>query len=167
MTRENAEQSSNREHGFTLVEVLASLVILSILLTGLYNLMIFTNKAAISNNDRLVAINIGKGAMERMQLKPDDYLVDQGPYPKTITANSCKTDTCKSLYEPFINGETYVLTVKAEQNDPTDPKNKNNPRNREAELHLVNVLITVTAKEKKVKSQIEGYVKVLEKTDEK
>ncbi|WLV24113.1 prepilin-type N-terminal cleavage/methylation domain-containing protein [Aciduricibacillus chroicocephali] len=137
-----------REHGFTLVEVLASLVILSVLLAGVYNLMLYLNKAAISNNDRLVAINLGKGAMERMQLDPASYLVDKGTFPKTMTAAACTNDTCRSLYEPFVNDETYMLTVEASQTP------------REKELGLVNVLVTVQGKENRVTNQIEGYVNI-------
>ena len=52
------------ERGFTLVEVLASVVIISIVLIGVVNLLIFTNKTAVSNNDKLVAINLAKASID-------------------------------------------------------------------------------------------------------
>ena len=55
-------------NGFTLVEVLAAIVIISIILIGVVNLLHFTNKTAYSNNAKLVSINLAKASIERIKL---------------------------------------------------------------------------------------------------
>src|SRR5690625_3773894 len=61
------------EHGFTLIEVLASIVIISVILLGVIQLIGLTNKTAVSNNTKLVTINLARTTMERIKLQPENY----------------------------------------------------------------------------------------------
>src|SRR5690606_9298817 len=98
MNPKRIKQSKN-ESGFTLVEVLASLVIISIIFIGAFNLIISTNEVAVSNNNRLVAINLGKATIERIKVDPfsyfskpseeNDYIVNAGEEGILYDVNHC------------------------------------------------------------------------------
>lgn len=64
-----------REEGFTLVEVVASLVIIGIVLLSVAQLMIKSNDAAAINNEKLVAIDLADAVLQR--LKAESYVVKE------------------------------------------------------------------------------------------
>ncbi|WP_170138763.1 type IV pilus modification PilV family protein [Oceanobacillus chungangensis] len=153
--RSKVQKSLTDETGFTLVEVLASLTILSIILVGVFNLFIFTNEAAVSNNDRLVAINLGQATMERVKHNPSAYfdnssansaLTEVG---KTYTAANCEKNNCESLYEVLINDNTYHISLTVSQNSD------------ETKLKLIDVIVTVELKGK-ANHKVEGYITYVE-----
>lgn len=143
------------EKGVTLVEVLASIVIISIILLGVFSLLTFTNKTAVSNNAKLVSINLAKATIERMKVKPDDYFYN---FEKLIEKNAefevvydhedCRTNEneCETLYLPVVNDQTYHVEITVSQTD------------EERDLKLLNVVVTVSLAERNIKSVVEGYV---------
>src|SRR5690625_6696683 len=79
------------QKGFTLVEVLASIVIISVILVGVAQLMLFTNKTAVSNNSKLVTTHLAKATMERIKIEPEAYFPFSNvtSEKKEYTKNNC------------------------------------------------------------------------------
>ncbi|WP_062355417.1 type IV pilus modification PilV family protein [Bacillus kwashiorkori] len=124
--------------GFTLIEVLASLVILSIIILTFLNLFVFTNKTAVTNNDKLVAIHLAKATLERVKIDPFSY-IDK---PNATLVNNVVTET------HTINDNHYEVTIHFTQTN--DEKN----------YGLINVLVDVNKLNSNMgtTSQVEGYV---------
>lgn len=149
-----------QEKGFTLVEVLASTVIISIVLIGVLNLIIFSNETASINNDRLVAIHLGKASLERVKMDPFSYIErpSNDPTPEYINGEKeYNKEVCESLgfsacnfYHPVINNQPYEITITASQQKKEQVD--------ENKLRLINVLVTVKDENNKVQHQVEGYV---------
>lgn len=140
------------EKGFTLVEVLASIVIISVILLGVVNLFTFTNKTAISNNNKLVTTHLAKATIERIKIQPNTYFSFNNITSEEIsyTKNNCKPTNCTGLYQFNVNDELYNVTVTVSQTNRQSIK--------EEELGLVNIVVEVKHDEKKLKSTVEGYV---------
>lgn len=140
--------SVNKQAGFTLVEVLASIVLISIILLGVVNLITFTNKTAYSNNSKLVAINLAKASMERIKIEPGSYFdLNKVKQEKiTYTSGNCETINCEKLYKLEVNNQTYEVQVEISQN------------NEEKALRLINSVVTVKRFDKNIQSTVEGYV---------
>lgn len=136
--------------GFTLVEVLASIVIISIILIGVVNLITFTNKTAYSNNSKLVAINLAKASMERIKIQPESYfkLEDVKQATTIFTINNCALDDCNTLYLLHVNDQTYEVKLEVSQNS------------EEKNLQLINSVVTVKLvdQNRNIESTVEGYV---------
>lgn len=165
----NKESRWKEQSGFTLIEVVASIVIISIVLIGVMNLITFTNKTAIHNNDRLVAINLGKATIERMKLDRTGYVGDllkdrlnDEEWEELYDFTRCSAervslveegpaDTCSLLYQPIVNSVTYEVTIRFSQTK------------EHHQLNLINVLITVELPENKIKTEVEGYISLDEK----
>lgn len=126
--------------GFTLVEAIASIVLITLALISFYHLYINSYKTATFNNDHLVAINMAEAELERIKLSPfePDYL----PPINTSSTYNEKITRVKELYD---GGEKYDLEIIATQNN----EEKNNK--------LINVVVTVEYNGKK--STVEGYVR--------
>lgn len=137
------------ERGFTLVEVLVSLVIISIVLMSFTAVFANTNKMAINNSEKLVVINLADSYLERVRMNPTEFIGTLPPVLGTCspseTGKSCKTITVNPRPSP-INGKNYDVVIKIKQN----LKEKN--------LSLLEVIVTVKAVDSKVSSSVEGYV---------
>lgn len=151
------KHKKNAESGFTLVEVLASLVIISIIFIGAFNLIISTNEVAVSNNNRLVAINLGKATIERVKNNPSIYFnqpeandidYDYGVSDcASINESETDIDNCQNLYDVTINDNEYSITLRVNQDSD------------EEKLNLIDLLVTVELPGENIKHQVEGYVK--------
>ena len=58
----------NNQKGFSLIEVIASIVIISIVLLSFFQLFVQSNKTAAANNEKLVVINLADAQLERLKL---------------------------------------------------------------------------------------------------
>lgn len=154
------------EKGFTLIEVLASLVIISIVLTSFMGIFANTNKLAVSNSEKLVVINLADSYMERFKVAQEDTInIDRLEdnkisFPPTLkncpvsgkTENKCETIT---LYKPAkINTKEYSVEFYISQ----DKGEKN--------LSLFNVVVEVRAVDSNISSKVEGYVTDVKKITE-
>lgn len=128
------------ENGLTLIEVLASLVIISIVLTGFMALFGTTNKLAVSNSEKLVVVNLADSYLERVKANPKEFIT---PFPPTIENQS------KGIPQAVLemNNKKYEIEVKVTQSN--DEFNK---------LSLVNVVVKVKSKNSNMSSSVEGYV---------
>lgn len=147
--------------GITLIEVVASLVILAILLLTFLNIFVFSNKAAVSNQDKLITTYLAKATLERIKVDPFSYFehpnsTPEPPYfgrtkenPYTYSYNECKArnfSDCELLYHPLINGKTYEILIRIYQ----QPKDRH--------LQLINVIVEAKLKDENISSIVEGYV---------
>ncbi|ANU16931.1 hypothetical protein BBI11_07810 [Planococcus maritimus] len=126
------------ENGFTLVEVLASLVIISIVLMSFMAIFSNTNKLAVSNSEKLVVINLADAYLERVKVQADEYI----EFP---TADKCNSKEMPSfIYN--INEKDYRIEVNTYQDLD------------ECSLSLINVVVIVTAVDSNMSSSVEGYI---------
>lgn len=139
-------QDKTTEKGFTLVEVLASIVIISILFLGIVQLLNFTNKTAVSNNAKLVSTHLAKATIERIKIKPDEFFPTDEIKTKTYDKSNCIPAHCEELFTFLVNDEVYDVYVKTSQNT------------EEYKLNLINVVVTIEQQNKNLTSTVEGYV---------
>lgn len=138
--------------GFTLIEVVASIVIITIVLLSFSQIFIQTNRTAAINNEKLVTINLADAMLAKVQGKT---------YPKTSNIQSYFVDNSqpnKKLKNPplefDLNGKTYTISYKAIQ----ETAKTKNAKFSEKDLNLVKVVVTVTSPNGKTKGSSEGYV---------
>lgn len=139
------------EKGLTLVEVLAAVVLISIVLMGFMALFGTTNKLAVTNSEKLVVINLADAHLERLKADPIIYFKNTGyVFPPTTLKNgpdSTRTDT--------INGKIYTVNIDFTQ---TNTKQHPSPFLSEKDLSLYNVIITVKSPNSNLSSTVEGYL---------
>lgn len=139
------------ESGFTLVETLASLVLLSIILLGFFQLFVHTNKTANVNNEKLVVINLADGVLEGLKAQPMKELK---------TSNVQNYFTSQNPLNPVdsieFNKKIYNVAYEASQSSAIYGNNSNS----EKTLKIIKVVVTVTAPNGKTKSSTEGYVSI-------
>jgi len=157
------------EKGFTLIEVLASLVIISIVLMSFMAIFSNTNALAVSNSEKLVVINLADAHLERVKVDPKGTLnftdesknlieelgmtscAMQDPKPDII--QQCKN---KEIIIDDINNKSYKVLFKFSQ---TLDRNSSDTRiNTEKDISLLNVVVTVTAVQSNISSSVEGYI---------
>lgn len=115
----------------------------------MFSLLTFTNKTAVSNNAKLVSINLAKATIERVKVDPESYfpldIVKEEI--QTVNAEKCSTlGVDCSLYTVTVNNFNYDVSLDISQSD------------KEKTLKLINVVVTVRMDERNIKSQVEGYV---------
>ncbi|WP_077706093.1 type IV pilus modification PilV family protein [Virgibacillus dokdonensis] len=145
-----------QQRGFTLVEVLASLVMLSVILIGVSQLFIFTNKAAASNNEKLIVLNLSKATMERLKMEPSAFflpeeITDQQTTFDYETCTRLGLSGCKQRYQPTINDRVYSIVITASQS-------AGGRTVHEKSLGLINVMVSVEDETGRINNQVEGYV---------
>lgn len=135
--------------GFTLVELLASIIILSIIVIGIFQMFVFSAKTATSNQTKLVTTHLAKATIERIKVDADSY------FPSDEVGNTDKFNkgNCNNfaevdcgLFEMKVNDLDYEVEVRVSQDE------------EEKELNLINVVVTVLQAEKNLSSKVEGYV---------
>lgn len=142
-----------KNKGFTLVETLASLVLLIIILLSFTQIFIQTNDVAKKNNEKLVVINLADGVLEGLKVRPMKEIktaTDAQDYFKISTNPSAPSDSL------LLNGKTYKVTYSASQ---STTKYKNGFYS-EKDLKLMKVVVTVISPNGKTKSSSEGYVSI-------
>ncbi|MEO4053320.1 type II secretion system protein [Solibacillus sp. CAU 1738] len=143
------------QRGFSLIEVVASIVIITIVLISFSQLFVQSNKTAAHNNEKLVTVNLADAALVKLRSETftknssitnvNDYFVD-----------NVETDATKKKppREIKMNGKTYSVSYVASQSATNVP----NSNNSEKDLNLIKVVVTVTAPDGKIKGSSEGYV---------
>lgn len=157
------------EKGFTLVEVLAALVIISIILTSSIAIFSNTNALAVSNSEKLVVINLADAYLERLKADPvgtinNDINDDSKTISEVINLRSCPliASTQKKVCPETVldneltklNGKQYKVTIQFSQTQ----NNSSSRIHSEKDLQLINVLVTVSSPTSKISSSVEGYI---------
>lgn len=145
--------------GFTLIEVVASIVIISIILISISQVIIQTKKTAVSNDEKLALIHLADTTLER--LKIENYIVTAAIPDETsiewknwVENNQClpiplNSDPANDLSKITMNNHDYYISACA---TPQSEDEKN--------LGLINISIEVTSSTSKSKGYIEGFVKL-------
>lgn len=133
------------ESGLTLIEVVASIVIITIVLLSFSQLFIQSNKTAHYNNEKLVLINLADGQLERAQ------------------ALSFNSDETLNEYISTVNKETVDLndkkyTIKIEKTKYKVDITEKQQNDDDYDYNLIH--LSVTASINNSKSVAEGYVKI-------
>lgn len=128
------------EKGISLMEVVVSLAILSIMILTFANLFLFTNKTAVSNDSKIVAIHLAKAELERLKVYSDES--------KDIISQLKADSNGVYTRERIINNQKYKVNFKRTQS--IDEKN----------MRLLNIVVEVSLLNSKpvISSKVEGYV---------
>lgn len=152
-------KSITKERGFTLIEVVASIVIIGIVLISFSQLFIQSNKTAVYNNEKLVTINLADAALTKLKAQSftKDSTITHTEVNKYFVDNVELDPTKKKPpTEIQMNGKKYSVSYAASQSEK--PEDINNSKNSEEKLGLIKVVVTVTAPDGKIKGSSEGYV---------
>lgn len=140
--------------GFTLIEVVASIIILSIVLLSFSMVFIQTNKTAAYNNEKLVTVNLADAILAKIKSKtytgiPEDKLEYY------FTHSALTKDNALNLpLEIEMNEKIYTISYLPSQSTTKLTSYS------EKDLNLVKVVVTVTAPDGKTKGSSEGYVTI-------
>ncbi|MDQ0481421.1 prepilin-type N-terminal cleavage/methylation domain-containing protein [Guptibacillus hwajinpoensis] len=137
------------EKGFTLVEILVSLTLLTTLVLSASYFFSQSNTISSYNNQKLVAVNLARSTLERIQLEPSSYITN-GIAGSPYSYQSCQTSggsACQN-YRVLINNHQYTVNVVITQD------------NNEKDLKLVDIQVDVSlvTSDKSIKSTVEGYI---------
>ena len=97
------------QQGITLIELLLSIVILSIISLSMYTFFIQAANFSSHNNDRLVAINIARGVAERINTYQD--IQSPGSHTLSSCLSVSTSSECTNRYLVLINNIYYEITV--------------------------------------------------------
>ena len=147
--------------GITLIEVLAALVIISIVIGSFMQIFVTTNKISVNNNEKLLVINLADAYLERLKLEDfniipppsvtPDYLFrgtnQSTVFKKTYNKLNCSASKFDCEYFSIIvNNKMFDVTVIASQNYD------------ESLIELINVEVSVTKTNSNLSSSVEGYL---------
>jgi prepilin-type N-terminal cleavage/methylation domain-containing protein len=136
------------DKGFSLIEVLVSLSILSISVIFISNFFIQANEISAGNNRKLVAANLARMTLDRVQQNPESYGIKVPKEKDVFSTSNCHdlpSDECKKLYSTKINETKYEISLYI--NEDSD---------KEEEMNLLPVTVTISYLNKE--TSVEGYV---------
>jgi len=148
--------SIKSQKGFSLIEVVASIVLISIMLLSFAQLFIATNKTATVNIEKLVTVNLADAVLAKLKSDPLTKIAtkDLNDYFKDTSEPDAKKKN--PPLEIDLNGKTYTITYTPSQNS-----NKYvNSDFTEKDLTLIKVVVTVTSQNGKTRGSSEGYVSI-------
>jgi prepilin-type N-terminal cleavage/methylation domain-containing protein len=137
--------------GTTLIEVLVSIIILGMILTGFFQFFIFSQQTTTNNQEKLVAINIAQSVLE--QIKGNAYPEitensDTKIYDSTSVctgSNQSVKNECLNRYMKTENNKDYSIEIEV------DPKLSNG-------LHIVKV--NVYGQGRFLESSVKGMIEL-------
>ena len=147
------------EKGVTLLEVILSLVIVSIILLSFFQLYIQSNKTAVSQNEHLVLYNLANAELERFKISPIEFTEATNTLaiqtqPDRVRALDSESTNEWHFTSDFHSstGATYKVLIKRTPN--TTEENR---------LSILDLSITVTSSQSNAKGVVEGYVPFIKK----
>lgn len=146
-----------KQDGISLVEVIASLLLISIILLSFYPLFITTKNISNSNIERLVAVNLADATLDRLKMDPYSYIDNPTTDPAYLFKNvksklynrtNCPAPTfCLDIYSIKLNERNYEIEVKASQE-----------KSEESVIKLINIVVTAKNERGNINYSVEGYV---------
>lgn len=130
----------DNDKGFTLVEVVASIVLLTIIILSFAQLIIQSNKVAAVNNEKLVTVNLADAMLAKARATKG--VVENTITGSTFTLDRTNTNPQKATFT--MNSKEYLVIFEASQR-PDKPSEFT-----ESELNLVNVVVTVCPRNKEI-----------------
>lgn len=136
------------EKGFSLIEVLVSLSILSISVITISNFFIQANEISAGNNRKLVAANLARMTLDRVQQNPESYGIkvpdEEGVF-NTSNCHNLATIECKKLYSTKINETEYEMSLYIKEGSDKEDK-----------MNLIPITVTISYQDKE--TSVEGYL---------
>lgn len=130
----------NNEKGFSLVEVSAAIVILTIVITSIYPLFSQSKDMTVRNEERLVAYHAAEAILQRAKTTPNTFFEKPIPFSELKNQSVCTTDNDKKNNDCYIlinnNAYEWELTF---DDVPLTEQSKNNERHQS----LVQVTVTI------------------------
>lgn len=120
--------------GITLVEIVVSVSILSIILITFGSIFVNMNKTSISNNEKLVAVHLAKGTLDRLKVDPGYY------------------------NEKLANGEAIIEEINEKRYRINIQYLPQTAENIKAGLKPVLIEVKLDRKDYPVSASVEGYV---------
>lgn len=127
------------QKGLTLVEVLASLAIISIVLLSFFQILINTSINAVKNNEKLVMIYLAEAELERLKINPFEHITK-------IEKESASLYNTSFTRNVKLNDENYKIKIYAFQDE------------KEKELNIFNAKVEINSDSSRNNSSVEGYV---------
>lgn len=173
-----------QEKGFTLIEVLAAIVILSIV--SLVLTSYFTNAMSYSksNQNKTIMVNLARNALFYVEKQDFEEMKEYLKKHNSIEATKCKqdtedspkcdaykalvqdTDTLSQVLNPSINGVNYQIEIEYQRDLHNQSLNSSDPEKQKMAAYLLPVLVKVSRADSSGGPQsepvLEGYI-----TDEK
>jgi prepilin-type N-terminal cleavage/methylation domain-containing protein len=143
------------EKGFSLIEVLISLFILSTSVLAISHFFHQANEISTGNNNKLVATHLARMTLEKVKY-------DYSSFEITKTANHydisiCTTTQCERLFQPMINNIVYNIAIEVKSQTAGE---------EEINLFPIKVTVLYQAKQQTKSTTVEGYVTDAKKTVE-
>lgn len=174
------EAGPKQEQGFTLIEVLAAIIILSIVSLVLTSYFINAISYAKANQNKTIMVNLARNALFYAEKQDFDKMKDYLNTKKNIGfADACAEDgvdapctysglvkdetVLKKVLNPTINGITYSVNIAYQADIYSQMKQSEDVIRQRAAEYLIPVLITVRSPEKNggnaAKTAVEGYLR--------
>ena len=117
----------NNEKGFSLVEVSAAIVILTIVLTSIYPLFSQSKDMTVRNEERLVAYHAAEAVLQRAKTAPNTFFKNPIPFSELQKHSVCtiEEDKQKSHCYILINNNAYEWELTFDDVPLTETNNKN------------------------------------------
>lgn len=137
----------NNQKGITLVEVVAAILIISLVTLSFSQFFIQSNKVSAYNNEKLVVINLANAELERLKFTPSNQLFGNGASQITKPSETYINYHTKTIEKTtFINEVSYLVKIIASQT------------REEHAAKLIHITIDVYGPNNKSKSTVEGYI---------
>jgi prepilin-type N-terminal cleavage/methylation domain-containing protein len=136
------------EKGFSLIEVLVSLSILSVSVIAISNFFLQSGEISAGNNRKLVATNLARMTLDRVQQNYASYGIKVPTGEDTFSLSLCHdlpSDECENLYSTIINNTKYEITLSIKESTE-----------KEVDMNLLPVTVTISYLDKQ--TSVEGYV---------
>lgn len=140
----------NNNRGFTLIEVLASIMILAIIVTSFFQFFIFSQKSTMNSQDKLVGINIAQKVLEQIKEeaeKSDSYPTKSQYWIVTHPNDQNYVKTYQGAgYKEMDGGKTYFIKIDVIAEKP--------------ESNLYMITVSVNGSDNKCDSTVKGLVEL-------
>lgn len=142
------------QKGFSLLEVVAAFVLITIILLSFYPLINNAKKVSASNIERFVVINLAEATLNRLKLSYDGFIEKPTDNPLYLFKNNgkmtykyqdCGADKCEN-YKIELNQKVYFFEIVASQKD------------YEAEIGIINIIVTAKNQKGNINYSVEGYI---------
>lgn len=140
--------------GFTLVEILTSILLLCIVGGAFFQFFILSQKTTTESKEKLVAVNLAQSVLEQIKTKeyieiPDLKDIEVNDFPKVYTIdNACSSNNqdCIDRYKKTINNSTYFIEIEVNVN-------------QDADLPLLEITVNVFNENSKQESSVKGLIR--------
>lgn len=102
----------NNDRGFTLVEILVSITILFIVGTVFFQVFIFSQRATVESEKKLVAIRQAELILEEVKEgKYSDYISAPGTFDKSVCISAANPADCESKFTKKVQNKSFQVKI--------------------------------------------------------